>query len=49
MLLLLTGAVQIFVYIFYLMDLRFGKPDEQVTGVENGGLFTREMCQRIAR
>jgi Ca2+-binding EF-hand superfamily protein len=31
------------------MDLRFGKPDEQVTSIENGGLFSKEMCQRIAR
>jgi hypothetical protein len=31
------------------MDYRFGKPEEPVTNVENGGLFSKELCQNIAK
>jgi hypothetical protein len=31
------------------MEYRFGQPEKEVVAIENGGLFSRQLCQQIAR
>ena len=41
----------IFLWIIFnlSMEYRFGQPEKEVVAIENGGLFSRQLCQQIAR